>query len=119
MSHGFIMTTPMIRVGLHRGSFFRLERHRNSDQKYLVAIISLTSGIHSFLTFPAEMRYDAEIVLHLFCLTSKEISATASAKRRFGRFTSVSIKHQLTMPEGRDKKLPEPKPPGGASGLFS
>jgi hypothetical protein len=32
---------------------------RSSDQKYLVSIIWLTSGIHNLLTLPAGMRYDA------------------------------------------------------------
>jgi hypothetical protein len=45
--------------------------------------------------------------VHLFCLRSKGISATASVGRRFGVSTSISIVRQLRMPNGRGKKVPE------------
>jgi hypothetical protein len=45
----------------------------------------------------------------MFCLTSKRISETVSVKRPFEVSTSISIMHQLTAPNGRGKKLPEPK----------
>jgi hypothetical protein len=49
---------------------------------------------------------------HLFCWISKGISAMASIGRRLEAPTSISITHQLTMPNGRSKKLPERKPAG-------
>jgi transposase len=56
--------------------------------------------------------------VHLSCLTSKRISATASVRKRFG-VSTMSIMDQLTAPKGRGKKLPDQSHQSGSSGLFS
>jgi hypothetical protein len=61
MSHGSIISTPMIRVRFYRGQSSDSKITENSGQKSLVSIIWSTFGIHSFLILPAGMRYDAEI----------------------------------------------------------
>jgi hypothetical protein len=81
-------------------------------KKCLVSIIWSTSSIHSLLALPAGMRYGAEFFMHLFCLTSKGILATASGGRRFEVSTAISMMHQLTTLTSGGKKCPKPKPPG-------
>jgi hypothetical protein len=43
--------------------------------------------------------------MHLFRLTLKGISAMAKVGRRFEVSTSIAITHQLTLTNGRGKKL--------------
>jgi hypothetical protein len=70
------------------------------------------SGIHSLLASPAGVQYNTKFFCASVLPDIERSSATASAERRFEASIWIWIMHQLIMQNGRDKKLPEPKPTG-------
>jgi hypothetical protein len=110
---------PMIQLELHRGSLFRLEKHRKfRPQNAWLPLFGRRPESTVFLICLSGFGKMQSSFVQLFYLTSKGISATASVGRRFEVSTSISIVHQLTMPSGRGKRLPEPKPPGSCIRLI-
>jgi hypothetical protein len=96
---------------------FRLEKHRKFKSNIL-GFHHLTDVRHSHsFCFPCRDAMRSSLV-HRFCLTSKRISATVTARKHFDVRTPISIMHQPTRPSARGKALPKSKPPGSCIRLI-
>jgi hypothetical protein len=117
MSYGLTTNTPMIRLGSTKGHSSDSKSTENSNQEMpgFHYLVDLRHPQSSHFAYRDAMQSS---FVHLFYLTSKGISATASAGKRFEVSASISILHQLTTPNGRGTKLPDSNPSGSCIRLI-
>jgi hypothetical protein len=93
-------------------------KHIKFRSKSPVSIIWSTSNIHSVPALPAGRRYDAKFLCASILPDIERNLCDGRRKKTLRGVYFHSIMRQVTMPNGRGKRLPAPKSPGSCIQLI-